>query len=83
MKKHCQKWQCFFCWRKEVIMAEHKTIYCPQCGRKLFEYNGKVKIPIDTGCKKCKKRIIYFPETDEIKITKIPQGSSSGTRVWF
>ena len=68
---------------KEAAMAEEKIIYCPQCGRRVMKYDGKGTIPLDAGCKKCRKRVVYFPETDEVKVTKIPPRCSSGTRLWF
>ena len=30
----------FFSRRKEVAMAEQKTIYCPRCGRKVGIWDG-------------------------------------------
>lgn len=73
-----------FSLRKEVVMGEPKKIYCPQCGRKITEYDGRGTMPLDTGCKKCRKRVVYYPEKDEVKITEIPpRTTASGTRFWF
>lgn len=65
-------------------MAEPKAIYCPKCGRKVMTYDGRGSIPIDAGCKNCKKRVVYIPASNETKITPIPprQGANY-TRIWF
>lgn len=65
-------------------MAEAKTIYCPLCDRKMFEYDGRATIPIDAGCIKCRKRVVYFPDIDVTRITDIPlRKSTSGKRFWY
>ena len=45
----------FFSCRKEVTMAEQKTIYCPKCGRKVGIWDGKSTMDLYFRCKKCKK----------------------------
>lgn len=57
-------------------MAE-KKIYCPICGRKVGTYDGKSKINKIMDCKKCRKRIIYHVDTDQLKVKQIPQRNTS------
>jgi hypothetical protein len=68
--------------RKEVTM-EYIPIYCPKCGRKVMKVNRKSTMDISTKCKKCNKRISYFPDTGAIIITDIPKRTtSSGKRLY-
>lgn len=58
-------------------MAEQKTIYCTQCGRKVATYDGKSKINVIARCKKCRKRVVYHVDTGETEIKPIPQRKCS------
>lgn len=60
-----------------------KTIYCPQCGRKVMTYDEKAKNIQRTACNKCNKLVIYKPSIDEVKLDKIPpRNTSSGMRYY-
>lgn len=60
------------------------TIYCPDCKRKVAVWDGKQESNIITGCRKCKKKIVYNPITKELKTSKIPQRQdSSGVRFYY
>ena len=54
-----------------------KTIYCPSCGRKVMTYDGIHSMIIGNNCKKCDKRVVYNPITNETMITSIPKRTSS------
>ena len=74
---------CFFVARKEVAMAEPKTIYCPKCGRKVATWDGRSTINILIKCKKCNKLVVYDVENEKVKIKEIPQRTtSSGMRFY-
>lgn len=53
---------------QEII--KQKSIYCPDCGRKVMTHDGKGTIPISNLCEKCGKIVTYFPETNETTIKK-------------
>ena len=73
-----------FCVAKTGEFMKEKTIYCPICGRKAMTYDGKAKTPIDAACKKCRKRIIYFPKNGATSVKCFPKRNcGSGTRIWF
>ena len=60
-------------------MAEPKTIYCPNCGRKVGMYDGRSTINFITNCRKCYKRVIYHVDTKKTEIKDIPpRNCSSG-----
>lgn len=62
---------------------EHKTIYCPKCGRKVTNWNGKSTIDIRVKCNKCKKLVIYRVDTGKTEIKNIPpRTTSSGMRFY-
>jgi endogenous inhibitor of DNA gyrase (YacG/DUF329 family) len=63
-------------------MSEPKTIYCPQCGRKVFAYDGKSTMIIGVNCKKCRKRVVYNPISDETKLCKIPERNTSSGKCY-
>lgn len=64
-------------------MAEPKTIYCPKCGRKVATWDGRSTININVKCKKCRKRIIYYPAKDIVEMKDIPEReTSSGMRFY-
>ena len=58
-----------------------KTIYCPSCGRKVFTYDGRATNYLSVKCKKCKKLVVYKPDSDTTKLKDVPQRHcSSGMR---
>ena len=60
-----------------------KTIYCPECNRKVGTWDGRTKTPQIRRCKKCNKRIVYHPDGKETEIKKFPERScSSGITFW-
>ena len=59
-------------------MAEPKTIYCPNCGRKVGIWDGRSTINHMSKCKKCKKLVIYRVDTGNTEIKNIPQRTTSG-----
>lgn len=60
-----------------------KKIYCPICGRSVAKWDGKSTIPIHVNCKKCKKRIVFEPETQKVSAKEIPKRPfSSGLRFY-
>ena len=62
-------------------MTEPKTIYCPQCGRRVGKYDGKSSINLVMKCRKCNKRVVYQIDTGKKEIKAIPKRScSSGLR---
>ena len=64
-------------------MAEPKTIYCPRCGRRVGQWDGRSSINVITNCRKCQKRVVYNVDTGETEIKKIPpRQCSSGLRFY-
>ena len=64
-------------------MSEPKTIYCPECGRKVATWDGRSTNNISVKCKKCNKLVVYDVESEEVKIKAIPQRTtSSGMRFY-
>ena len=60
-----------------------ESICCPICGRRVARWDGKSTIPIHVNCKKCKKRIIFEPETQKVSAKEIPKRPfSSGLRFY-
>lgn len=60
-----------------------KTIYCPRCGRKVAIYDGKGKVNVRARCHKCEKDVVYNPNTDETKMTRVlERNCSSGVTFW-
>ena len=66
-----------FLHRKEVTMAEKKTICCPRCGRKIGVWDGRSTINLVLRCKKCKKQVIYHVDSEALEIKKLPQRNTS------
>lgn len=63
--------------------AKKHSIYCPICNRKVASWDEKSTIPIHVNCKKCKKRIIFDPETRKTEAKEIPERPfSSGLRFY-
>lgn len=64
-------------------MQEPKTIYCPQCYHKVFQYDGKSKINPQGRCRKCNKLIVYDIKSDTVSVKKIPERHcGSGVRFY-
>lgn len=58
-------------------MAEPKTIYCPSCGRRVSQYDGRSTINVIARCKKCRKRVVYHVDTGETEVKPIPPRTTS------
>lgn len=64
-------------------MAEPKIIYCPRCGRRVGQWDGRSSINVVAKCKKCMKRVVYHIDTKETEIKNIPpRQCSSGIRFY-
>jgi endogenous inhibitor of DNA gyrase (YacG/DUF329 family) len=64
-------------------MDNKKSVYCPRCGRKVAEYDGRSTIDIKVKCRKCNKLVVYSVETGETRQEKLPlRGSGSGMRLY-
>ena len=48
-----------------------KTIYCPECKRKVGTYDGRSTFIITYNCQKCRKRVVYNPSEDKAIVKKI------------
>lgn len=64
-------------------MAEPKKIYCPKCGRRVTEWDGKSTIHPMAKCKNCKKMVVYRIDTDETEIKKIPPRNCSSGMTFY
>ena len=62
---------------KGIIMAGPTTVYCPKCGRKVGTYDGKSSSNLITRCKNCRKQIVYYIKTGEIKMKPLPPRTTS------
>lgn len=64
-------------------MAEPRTIYCPLCKRKVMAYDGRTKMNLQAKCKKCKKLVVFYAETGETILKKVPErDQASGMRFY-
>lgn len=62
---------------------EAKTIYCPQCHRKVDVYDGKSQINKEMRCRKCNKLIVYDIKSDTVIVKNIPERTQgSGVRFY-
>lgn len=60
-----------------------KNIFCPSCGQKMFNYDGKSTMTVDRLCKNCNMIVVYNPNTNKTKIMKPYQrATSSGKRFY-
>ena len=60
-----------------------KSIYCPKCGRKAFIYDGRGADYLSVKCKKCKKLVVYKPDSDTVELKDVPKRHcSSGKRLY-
>ena len=64
------------------MTARPKTIYCPQCGRRVATWDGKSTIPVIVNCSHCKKRVVYNMDTDETLIKPLPPVDGSGSKTF-
>lgn len=56
-----------------------KTIYCPNCGRRVATYDGRSTINVIAKCRKCQKRVVYYVDSGETVLKDIPpRNTSSG-----
>ena len=71
----------FLCYKRGADME--KSIYCPNCNRKVSTWDGKSTINIITSCRKCKKKVVYFVDTRETILKPLPpRTDSSGKRFY-
>lgn len=70
----------FFCGNEEAMKYEPKTIYCPRCGRRVGQWDGKSTINVIVlKCRRCWKRVVYYIDSDETKLEPVPtRNCSSG-----
>lgn len=72
--------------RKNIMADKSKIknipIKCPVCKAIAFHWNGVTKMPLVAPCKECGRRIAFYPETNEVKVSREPieRTSSSGKR---
>lgn len=60
-----------------------KTIYCPQCGRKVATYDGRATINKIAKCKKCAVQVIYDAKKDDATVKPLPERKSSSGAVLY
>ena len=59
-----------------------RQIYCPECYRAFYEYDGRHESEIVKRCK-CGQYVKYVPRTDRTVIVKKPiRETASGARFW-
>lgn len=69
--------------KEDAMEREAKTIYCPQCYRKVTEYDGKSSIKPQVRCRKCNKLIVYDIKSDTVSVKKMPERiCGSGVRFY-
>ncbi len=55
-----------------------RKIYCPICGRRVGQWDGRSTTNVVVArCERCWKRIVYFVDTDEIEVKKVPKRACS------
>lgn len=64
-------------------MSKAKTIYCPRCGRKVADYDGRSSINVVAHCKKCRMRVVYHIDTEKTEIKKIPPRNTSSGMTFY
>lgn len=58
-------------------------VYCPGCGRMLFDRQNYTESFMQKKCNKCKKLITYNPEDGRVIMKDIPpRNTSSGCRFY-
>ena len=61
-----------------------KTIYCPRCGRRVGQWDGRSTTNVVVlKCRKCWKRIVYYTDTDELKMEPVPKRNCSSGVTFF
>lgn len=66
-----------------MAVKKEKTIYCPKCKRRVATYDGRSSNNVIVNCKNCKKRVVYYFETDETVLKEIPiREQGSGKRFY-
>jgi endogenous inhibitor of DNA gyrase (YacG/DUF329 family) len=70
----------FLLQRKEDFMVyTPKTIYCPRCGRKVATHDGRSTMQISIECRKCHKKVVFYPENGKTELKSLPfRATSSG-----
>lgn len=66
-----------------INMSEKKTIYCPYCGRRVAQYDGRSSINVIANCRKCKLRVVYDVDTKETIAKKIPARACSSGMTFY
>lgn len=64
-------------------MAEPKRIYCPRCKRRVSKWDGRSSMNVIANCKRCKKRVVFYVNSQETKVTEIPQRNTSSGLVFY
>lgn len=78
-----EMWVLLLCKEMRLGMAEAKIIYCPNCGRRVCQWDGKATINPMGTCKKCNKLVVYDVEKDEIRVKKpLYRQTSSGKTIF-
>lgn len=54
-----------------------RTIYCPECGRKVGSHDGKATNVKEIDCRKCRKTVVFNPLTGNTRLKARPQRVSS------
>jgi endogenous inhibitor of DNA gyrase (YacG/DUF329 family) len=68
----------FLLQRKEDFMGyTPKTIYCPRCGRKVATHDGRSTMNISVECRKCHKKVVFYPENGKTELKSLPIRSTS------
>lgn len=56
-------------------------LYCPKCGRQVFNDKDFIGYYIERKCKKCNKLVVYNSEDGRVVMKPIPpRNTSSGMR---
>lgn len=59
------------------------TIYCPKCGRQIFNANDFGSSFLERKCEKCKKLVSYDSDTGRVVMRDVPsRNTSSGMRFY-
>lgn len=59
------------------------SIYCPKCNYKVATWNGKSSINIVSKCEKCKKLVVFMPETKNVVRKPLPERATSSGKTFF
>lgn len=60
---------------------DKEVIYCPICGKRVAEWDGKSTMNVESNCRKCNKKVVYDIKTGKITIkNKTGRCTSSGIR---